>query len=200
MKALYLYLKSHPKLAALGLGVLLVASAAIALEVQWIFHSLATLNSSSRSGQSQSGQSQNGQSENRQSKLNQADALSAALTMAEGLQPANAMANNPLAADPKIAVIMAQFHLGAKAAGYIAQAKFEVVSQNDTSIHFVATFPDKIIIDQTATIALRTNRREGSRREAYAHQARSEKVVVHPAIPRALQRHVLGTAREAAAG
>src|SRR5882762_3290551 len=138
MKFLYLYLKSHPKLATLCLGVLLVATTAIALEVQWIFHSLATLNRPALDGQS---------------KTNQSDPLSAALTMPQGLQQTNAMANNPLAADPKIVVIMAQFHLGAKAASYIAQAKFEVISQNDTGIHFVATFPDKIIIDETATIA-----------------------------------------------
>jgi len=138
MKFLYLYLKSDPKLATLCLGVLLVATTAIALEVQWIFHSLATLNRPALDGQS---------------KTNHSDPLSAALTMPQGLQQTNAMANNPLAADPKIVVIMAQFHLGAKAASYIAQAKFEVISQNDTGIHFVATFPDKIIIDETATIA-----------------------------------------------
>src|SRR5882672_2396080 len=138
MKFLYLYLKSHPKPATLCLGVLLVATTAIALEVQWIFHSLATLNRLALDGRS---------------KTNHPDPLSAALAMSQGLQQANATANNPLAADPKIAVIMAQYHLGAKAAGYIAQAKFEVVSQSDTSIHFVATFPDKIIIDETATIA-----------------------------------------------
>jgi len=138
MKSLYLYLKSHPKLAALCLGALLIATAAISVEVQWVFHSLAILNRSAPNGPA---------------KTNQSDALSAVLAMSQGLQPANATANNPLAADPKLAVLMAQYQLGAKAAGYIAQAKFEVVSQNDTGIHFVTTFPDKIIIDETATIA-----------------------------------------------
>src|SRR5258707_13873136 len=104
MKFLYLYLKSHPKPATLCLGVLLVATTAIALEVQWIFHSLATLNRPALGGQS---------------KTNQSDPLSAALAMPQGPQQANAMSTNPASADPKLPVIIAQFHLDAKPARYI---------------------------------------------------------------------------------
>jgi len=58
-----------------------------------------------------------------------------------------------LAADPKIVALWRNSTSVPRPRAYIAQAKFEVISQNDTGIHFVATFPDKIIIDETATIA-----------------------------------------------
>lgn len=55
--------------------------------------------------------------------------------------------------DPKVQEIMAKYHVGANSANRIAQAKIEVLSRTDTSVHFALTFPDHTTVDETATIA-----------------------------------------------
>lgn len=54
--------------------------------------------------------------------------------------------------DPAVDGIMSKYHLGRKVAGYIAQAKLQVISGTDTSVHFGITFPDNTTIDETASV------------------------------------------------
>jgi len=53
----------------------------------------------------------------------------------------------------KLFELMTNYHLGPKAANYIAQAKMQVLEQTDTSIHFVLSYPDKAKIDETMSVA-----------------------------------------------
>ena len=68
------------------------------------------------------------------------------------LPPANAES-----ADPKINDIMTKYHLGLKAANYIAQARVQILSQTDTSVHFAIAYPDKATTDVTITVAADPN-------------------------------------------
>jgi hypothetical protein len=66
---------------------------------------------------------------------------------------ANLYATAAMADDPKVMEVMARYRLGPKAANYITQGKLQIVSQTDTSLHFVLTFADQTTIDETAKIA-----------------------------------------------
>jgi hypothetical protein len=73
--------------------------------------------------------------------------------------PAGAMPDmSKIAEDQaKLVELMNNYHLGLKAANYIAQAKLQVLEQTDTSIHFVLSYPDKAKIDETMSVAADPN-------------------------------------------
>jgi len=57
----------------------------------------------------------------------------------------------------KLFELMNHFKLNMRLATYIAQAKLQVVSQTDTSVHFVITYPDNATTDETFTVAADPN-------------------------------------------
>ena len=58
-----------------------------------------------------------------------------------------------MAGDPKVIEVMSRYHLGPRAAKYVSQAKMQILDQTDTSVHVAITFPDKVSIDEVATVA-----------------------------------------------
>ena len=61
---------------------------------------------------------------------------------------------NPAAASNQSTAsnLMARYHLDARLANFIAQAKMQVTSNDNTSIHYLLTFPDGVTSDETITI------------------------------------------------
>ena len=66
---------------------------------------------------------------------------------------ANLYAMSAMAGDPKLMEVMGRHQLGPKAAKYISQGKMQILDQTDTSVHVAITFPDKVKIDEVATVA-----------------------------------------------
>jgi hypothetical protein len=78
------------------------------------------------------------------------------LRPAAGIDPsslANLYAAAAIAGDPKVIELMSRYRLGPRAAKYVSQAKMQVLDQTDTSVHVAITFPDKVSIDEVATVA-----------------------------------------------
>ena len=118
------YLKSHPIKAALFAGFLLAGMVVIGWEISVISHKLTQL---AQSGDESSPVGPTG--------------------------AANVSFNVGATKDPRVNKLMTQFHLTRQAATYIAQAKTELVSQSDTSVHFIQTFSDDFKADTTITIS-----------------------------------------------
>lgn len=66
---------------------------------------------------------------------------------------ANVYAMSAIAGDPKLMELMVRHQLGPKGAKYISQGKMQIVDQTDTSVHVEITFPDKMRIEEIATVA-----------------------------------------------
>jgi hypothetical protein len=67
--------------------------------------------------------------------------------------PMGGYSPNGMSLDPRIIEIMGKYRVGSKAAGYIAQAKLQILDQTDTSVQFSILFPDQTTLDETASIA-----------------------------------------------
>jgi len=128
MRSLYDYWKRRPLAAAILVAVLLCGLMAIRMEV---------------SALRQRQQRQQAQ----QALLRMAEANGFS-PLGGGWRPARAPA-----LDPKVLEIMQRYHLGPKAAKYISLAKMQLLEQTDTSVHVVITFPDKLTVDEAATVA-----------------------------------------------
>ena len=87
----------------------------------------------------------------------QAQPFSQPVRQSGGVNDPSALANMyamaSMAGDPKLMELMARHQLGPKAARYISQGKMQVLDQTDTSVHVAITFPDKVTIDEIATVA-----------------------------------------------
>jgi hypothetical protein len=57
----------------------------------------------------------------------------------------------------KLFELITKYKMKLRLANYIAQAQMQVVSQTDTSVHFVITYPDKATTDETITVAADPN-------------------------------------------
>ena len=66
---------------------------------------------------------------------------------------ANLYAASATVGDPKLIEGMSRYRVGPKGAKYISQGKMQILGQTDTSVHVAITFPDKVTIDEVATIA-----------------------------------------------
>ncbi|MGC2197184.1 MAG: hypothetical protein WA628_21080 [Terriglobales bacterium] len=48
--------------------------------------------------------------------------------------------------------LMTRYRMDPRAASYLSQTKIKVIDENDTSVHYVLTFPDGVTSDETVTI------------------------------------------------
>jgi hypothetical protein len=117
------YLKSHPVKAALFAGCLLAGMVVIRWEISVISQKLTEV---------------------RQEADDSTPTGSAA--------PKKVSFNTATSRDPRVNKLMTQFHLTRQAATYIAQAKTELISQSDTSVHFIQTFSNDFKADTTIVI------------------------------------------------
>ena len=127
MKSLSQLLKLHPKTSLFFVVVLLTAVIAAGSKLDAISRDRA---------------------QQRQAAAQAADQAASILALQSALQTVNAPAP-----DPKLQEIMAKYRLGPNSANRIAQAKLEILTQTDTSVHFSLTFADHTTVDETATIA-----------------------------------------------
>ena len=59
---------------------------------------------------------------------------------------------NPMINDPRVMMLMGQYHLSWQAAQFLAKTKLQVVSQTNTSVHYLLTFADGVTSEETVTL------------------------------------------------
>src|SRR5262245_12535835 len=124
MRSLIAFFASRPRLAAVLSGFLLLIAIGAAWEIERIYDS-----------------------------WNHVRSVATAQPVSSSVPSPSVVPVNSGGEDPRVRQIMADYHVGRKAANYIAQAKLQITEQTDTSVHFVVIFPDQTTLNETVSIA-----------------------------------------------